>query len=207
MGQEKKVQAFKQIVHIPVLFVIKNEMLVLLLYLYLYLVLDATHFYCLPVIWIGCWNVGKSGKSSFTKVGNQFRWSAKWTSMWADRRWARRHWKLKRAAFRNISNEMTPQAHNLSFESAAILNLFLNAHLWNWYSRLNSCHHSDAFINDGLSLFAWLQELPILNNWDLIKFLLPRISPIRTCRGAERGRGTESDVAFLDFGFRGEIDV
>ena len=81
------------------------------------------------------------------------------------------------------------------------------AQLWNWYSRLNSSHHSDAFINDGLSLFAWLQELPILNNWDLIKFLLPRISPIRTCRGAERGRGAESDVAFLDFGFQGEIDV
>ena len=54
IGQEKKVQVFKQIVHIPVLFVIKNEMVVLLLYLYLYLVLDATYFYCLPVIWIGC---------------------------------------------------------------------------------------------------------------------------------------------------------
>ena len=36
---------------------------------------------------------------------------------------------------------------------------------------------------DGIDLIAWLQtapETPILNNWDLIKFLLPRISPIPT---------------------------
>ena len=59
---------------------------------------------------------------------------------------------------------------------------------------------------DRIDLIGWLQrarpETPILNNWDLIKFLLPRISPIPT-----EGEGGKQNQCcrILDCAFREKL--